>query len=327
MPQVPPGTAPRLLVMVEPEPTPFMSEGTAEFGKPEVRTLLRWVEQGNTLLLVGRRSNRFHQELGIDLTGDLAAARTEAAREAVPLETGGYTEGVERLVVEGRDRIEARGGLPLWRVEDQTGAVLLRRGRGRVIVAADPALLTRRGLAQGDNGLWFYNVVRLHAADGRVYFDEFHHGIRTGGGFWRYLAFHGLEWVLLPVLLVLAVCIWSATVRLGPAMSPPAEGEADAVNYASALARIYQRAGVGHLLGEGLARQFLGRLMQTLRLRQTATPDEIVAAWRVHTDNEPKDQADRLRGLLQRVGALRGGQPSERELLVLTRECDRFLHV
>jgi len=327
MPQLPPVGEPRLLVMVEPEPPPFASGDEADFGKPEVRNLLRWVEQGNTLLLVGRRSNGFHQQLGITMTGDLSAARTEAAREATLADVGGYTEGMERLIVEGRDRVQSAGGLPLWWVQDQPGAVLLRRGRGRVIVAADPALLTRRGLVQADNALFLYNVVRLHAGDGQVYFDEFHHGIRTGGGFWRYLAFHGLEWTLLPVLLVLTVCIWSVTIRLGPAVPPPAEIEADAVNYASALARIYQRAGVRHLLGEGLARQFLTRLTQTLHLRRAAPAVEIVSAWRQHAGHEAKESSERLTVLLQRVTELHGGKPTERELLALTQECDRFLQV
>src|SRR4029077_10725399 len=131
-----------------------------------------------------------------------------------------------------------------------------------------------------DNLRFLVNVAALHAGGGRVYFDEYHHGLRSGGGFWGYLQFHGLRWTVLAVALVACIMVWSVAVRLGRAISRPSESQADAVDYASALARIYQKAGVEYVLASTLCRDFLAALTQHLRLKRSVLPAEILAAWR-----------------------------------------------
>ena len=117
-----------------------------------------------------------------------------------------YTEGMKRLSVKERATLQARDGLPLWNGRgDEPGAVVIGKGKGRVILLAAPSLLTRQGLVLGndwrdDNLLFLANVCALHARDGTVYFDEYHHGLRSGGGFWGYLGYHGRRLVLLPFL-------------------------------------------------------------------------------------------------------------------------------
>src|SRR4051812_16492429 len=55
--QLRPGPEPRLLIMVEPQPTGFSATGEPDLSPAEVRSLQRWVEEGNTLLLAGRHPN------------------------------------------------------------------------------------------------------------------------------------------------------------------------------------------------------------------------------------------------------------------------------
>src|SRR5260370_22437683 len=136
-----------------------------------------------------------------------------------------------------------RGSLAVWWVGGQPGAVLLRHGKGYVIAAADPGVITNRGLGRDDNVLFLRNVAELHASDGKVYFDEYHHGFRSAGGFWGYLGHYGQRWALLPLFIVVGVVAWRWMVRLGPAVPTPRTEQTDAVDYASALARLYQRAG------------------------------------------------------------------------------------
>ena len=85
-------------------------------------------------------------------------------------------------------------------------------------------------------------------------------------------------WILLPLLALLVVAAWAGAVRLGPAVPPPSRGQADAVVYASAVARIYERAGARRRLARTLARGFLQTLIRHLRLRRSALPAEILAA-------------------------------------------------
>src|SRR5262249_35225391 len=138
--QLRPEPTPRLLIMIEPTATGPMSHTAA-------RGIVRWVEDGNTLVLVGRHATTLHEELDVELVTELREGKHGAARAAALAEAGGYTDGIARLLVEGRDEVIARG-LPLWLLDDKPGAMLVRRGRGRVIIVADPSLLTRRGLVR-----------------------------------------------------------------------------------------------------------------------------------------------------------------------------------
>lgn len=303
-----------LLVVVEP--------GTeAELGEADALGLLRWVEQGNTLLLFGRHVTALHSALAVDvLTDDVAADAATVARPGAGL---GYTAGMDRVILEGQDSVTADAGLPLWQAGDKPGAVLVRRGRGRVLVVADPSLLTRRGLTRGDNFLFLVNVAALHARDGRVHFDEYHHGLRSGGGVLAYLRFHNRHWVLVPLLVLAGAAAWASAVRLGPAVVKPGGDRTDAVDYASAVARIYQRAGVSHLLARTLARGFVSSLVRYLRLQPKALPAEILAAWqRRHAGASSR----RLQALLGGVAALRREGVGERQLLYWTRAFGAFEH-
>jgi len=313
----PSGSRPRLLVMIEPQASGLTDDsGVSE---ADARGLLRWVEQGNTLLLVGRHPTGVHRDLGITLRSD-AAPDDETPRAVALGEAGGYTDDIDRLLVEGADQLTAPQSVPLWLLDDRPNAVLLPRGKGRIIVVADPSLFTRRGLRRQDNVMFLYNVAALTARDGRVYFDEYHHGLHSGGGFWGYLRFKGLLWVLVPVLAATAAGIWALAVRLGPAVPKPAPVGADAVAYASALASIYERAGVRQRLGRSLARDFVSALARHLRLRRSALPAEILAAWR---QRQPA-QTQQVQELLRGASELRQADISERRLLLWNQAFDAF---
>jgi len=312
------GPARRLLILVEPQP----GDDDTGLNEADVRGLLRFVEAGNTLLLVGRHATPLHRELGVSLRTDAALSEEDPPRDVAPDEAGGYTDDIDALAIEGVDVVQATQGIPLWRENDRAGAVVLFRGKGRVLVVPDPSLLTRRGLRRKDNAVFLYNVAYTDARDGRVYFDEYHHGIRSGGGFWAYLRYHGQLLALLPLLLAGVVAFWGVAVRLGPAVPQPPPVRADAVDYASALARIYERTGARRLLARGLARDFVAALTRHLRLRRNALPAEVLATWR---ERHPGPSADVLQNLLRGASELRKDDVSERRLLLWTRAFDEFI--
>jgi hypothetical protein len=316
----PPDGTPRLLLLVEPEGTAFLPGEAPDLSDVETQGLLRWVAQGNTLLLCCRRTTALHRALNVVVSHDERYGE-EILTPASPEEAGSYTEGIDRLAVEGRDVLSGNVGLPLWWLGDEPGALVVRRGKGRVLLVADPSLVTLRGLRRDDNVLFLARVISLHARDGRVYFDEYHHGLRSGGGFWGYLSYHDQHGTALLVLPVLAVAGWSLAVRLGRAVPLPQESQADAVDYASAVARIYQRAGVVHLLAETLCRDILTVLTRHARLRRTAPFAEILAVWRrQHGD----DTAREVEALLRGVAVLRKSTVSERQLASWVKTFDRF---
>ena len=121
------------------------------------------------------------------------------------------------------------------------------------------------------------------------------------------------------------MALWTVAVRLGPAVPAPHGPHADAVDYASAVARIYQRAGARRLVGQALARDFLTALTRRLRLRRGALPVDLLAAWRgANPGTAGTAAADQLADLLRDVGELRQGGLSDRELLARARAFDAF---
>jgi|SRR5579884_1865785 len=314
-----------LLIVAEP-PSGGLFSATA-VSENDARSLLSWVEHGNTLLLLGRQNTPLHQALNVTVVSD--DKREENAFHPVDLGVaGGYTEGIEHLSVGSRATLRAPDdALPIWWLGEQPGAVLLRRKKGHVLVVADARWLTREGLVRSDgeprddNVVFLANVAEVAARDGKVYFDEYHHGLRSSGGFWGYLEYHGERATPLLVLLVLFVAGWRWAVRLGPPVPTPTTESADAVDYASALARLYQKTGTRRLLAQTLVRSFLGELTRHLRLRHRALPAEILAAWRQH-DSGPS--LTRLQTLLRGVGDLRRGEVSERQLLAWAQAFSQF---
>jgi hypothetical protein len=71
---------------------------------------------------------------------------------------------------------------------------------------------------------------------------------------------------------------------------------------------------------------FLGALTRHLRLRRTALPALILAAWREHYAGAPppKLSVERLQGLLRGVAELRKADLNDRQLLTWTRGFDQF---
>jgi hypothetical protein len=311
-----------LLILVEPEQAGVLAGEDDALANAEAKAVLRWVEAGNTLLLSSRRTTALHRLLGVTVVSPGPDAPV-APERAIVYEGGGYTAQVDSIIVDRSSSLVAANGLPLWEINDKVGAVRLPYGEGHVLVVADPTLLTARGLGQADNVIFFTNVVRLDSRDRIVYFDEYDHGFRSAGGFWGYLGYHGAQLALLPLLLACLVAGWSVMIRLGPATPTPPPTQADAVDYASALARLYQQAGARRLLGKTLTRGFLAALTRHLKVRKTALPAEILAAWQPKDDKDPSKE--QLKRLLKGVGELRRGNVPERALLKWAQEFDSFI--
>jgi len=314
-----------LLIMVEPQEQANMLGLPIYLSASESKSLLNWVAAGNTLLYCGRNTSRLHTDLGVAVVGKVDK-KSPILHRAQPA-FGGFTQQINDMEVEGRLTLGSRRGLPLWWLDEQPAALLFKHGQGRVLFVADPSLLTHRGLVRQDNVMFLCNVARLCSINGVVYFDEYHHGIRASSGYWSYLRFHGHHWLVLQLLIVFGIGVWAIAVRLGPAKATPLTSRADGVDYASAVARIYQQAGVKHRMARWLVVDFLNRLTRHLRLRRNAPPAQILAAWKKHT-HDP--HGPDLEPLLQGVSRLRqvahdNEQIPSRDLLHWAKEFDDFL--
>jgi hypothetical protein len=280
-----------LLILVEPRRPGLQLEAVEPMSDADVDGLLAWVQQGNTLLFCAAHKSLLLEKLRVALGESEPGDVMLVAR---PSAVGEYTARVAGIGVESDATVSARGAVPLWSLGSKAGAVLIRHGQGRVLVVADPSLLTHRGLLREDNVVFLYNVAALDAEDGRVYFDEYHHGIRAGAGYWNYLRYHHQHWIVVHLLLLAGVAVWAVGRRLGPAVPMPVVKQADGVDYASSVARIYQKADVRSLVGDSLARHFLDAVTVYLRLRRNAGPTEILATWRSRYSKESAHELETM---------------------------------
>jgi hypothetical protein len=315
-----------LLLLVEPRRTPMELVPAPDLSDADVAGLLDWVSRGNTLLVCGMRNTRLHNKVGVEIIPPQGEA-ADVIYEAVPGAAGAYTARIERLGLESKATVLGRGMVPLWWLGDRPGAVLVRHGAGRVLIVPDASLLTHRGLLRDDNVLFLYNLAALDAVDGRVYFDEYHHGIRSGGGYWSYLRFHDQHWVLLHLALVAGLALWATGRRLGPAVPSRPQAQTDGVDFASSVARIYEKADARPLIAGVLARHFLDTVTAHLRLRRLAAPGEIMVAWRQrYSEKSAQRLDDLLRLALALAASAEPGQtPAALDLIATAQKVDAFV--
>jgi len=311
-----------LLILVEPTRPGLPVGPVPPLSDADVDGLLDWVHQGNTLLICCPEKTRLYDKLGVQLTNPDALPGDEVLH-ASPGAVGEYTARVEGIGLEWPATVTGRGAVPLWWLGGQPAAVLVRHGKGRVLVAPDPSLLTHRGLLREDNVIFLYNLAALDAEGGRVYFDEYHHGIRSGGGYWNYLRYHDQHWVVLNLVLIAGMALWAVGRRLGPAVPMPVTKRADGVDYAGSVARIYQKADARPLVASVLARHFLDTLTRHLRLRRSAEPREILMAWRARYSQESTGRLDRLLEAVERWED--GAAPGRETLLATAQALDAFV--
>jgi hypothetical protein len=225
-----------LLIVVDGGPAAGILGLAPALSDADMDGLLAWVAKGNTLLYCSPKDSKLHTKLGVAVD---EAAATEFDYSGVPGTVGDYTAGVGRIGLESPATVSGRRAVPLWWHENKPAAVAVRYGSGHVLVLPDPSVLTHRGLLRADNAVFLYNLAARDAEDGRVYFDEYHHGFRSGGGFWSYLRYHGQQGIALQLLLAAGMAAWAVGRRLGPAVPLPAVKQADGVAYASSVAGIF----------------------------------------------------------------------------------------
>jgi hypothetical protein len=309
-----------LLIVVDPGPAISLLGSAPMLSDTDLDGLLAWVQKGNTLLYCSPKNSKLHTKLGIAVD---EAAATEFDYSATPGAVGDYTAGVGRIGLESPATVSGRRAVPLW-FENKPAAVAVLYGKGRVLVLPDPSILTHRGLLREDNAVFLYDLAAREAEDGKVYFDEYHHGFRSGGGFWSYLRYHDQQGIAWQLLLAAAVAAWSTGRRLGPAVPLPKGKQADGVAYASSVARILENADVRPVIAGVYARNFLDAVTKRLGLRRGAALSEILAAWRERQGAANAAELEALLSLADEFGA--GKVPKTDGLLTVAQKFDDFLN-
>jgi hypothetical protein len=119
-------------------------------------------------------------------------------------------------------------------------AASFARGKGEIVVLAEPALLMNMCLAHDDNAIFAYDLL---ANDGRrVVFDEFYHGLSVRGQPFWLLTQRRYAVGACVALLFVSLVIWRRAVWLGPPLETAPRSRRTILEYVDAMARFFQAA-------------------------------------------------------------------------------------
>jgi hypothetical protein len=160
---------------------------------------------------------------------------------------------------------------------EYTLAAVFPRGRGQLVILADPEPILNYALAQKSNAPF---AVRLFSATGKpVIFDEFYHGmIVRGNPMWL---FTRAPYGLITCLVFFATALWVGrrAVHLGPPLAEQQVRRRSILEYVAAMATLFQaRPYRNYVIGE-LWHHTLWMMRRQRRLSaRLESPQEIAAA-------------------------------------------------
>jgi hypothetical protein len=263
----------------------------------DARRVEEWVAAGGHAVFVGLDD----QGLGGSFDPPPGSVRGEASAALTPVFPGAFA-GPIGTIAPGEGRFESRSLDWVSLFEDAHGAALMARiyGKGTVTWLADVTPVSNDGIGMRDDAR--LAVQLASAGHGRIYFDEYHHGLTDAPTVWSSIGAGGRAGIFL-LLAGVAALLLARGRRLGPTIpvveTPAARGSA----YIGQLAELFRKAGARsealvriedgliHALvrrygdrGSGLARQpraarALG-MASAARARGSVTKDEFVAVAR-----------------------------------------------
>ncbi|MFP4344166.1 MAG: DUF4350 domain-containing protein [Anaerolineales bacterium] len=284
----------------------------------------RWIEEGGTLVLAGSAPPMLDaaQHYGFDLT--YTERRVEHAAPVSPLWAAPplpVTVTVRSNAVLSPVRTDY---LPHLATETHPVLVSLERGAGRVILSASAYPFSNAGLKEVGSGALILNILTAAPRSERIWFDEWHHGVRASsggaGGPLDALRSTPPGWALLYAAGVVFVALLLRGKAFGRPLRPPrATLRRAPLEYVTAIANLRRRA--GHRSAElAYYRQWLKReLGRRYRLDPLLHDGLYVARL---AEYEPGLDREALRSLLAR---LRQSDVEEDELVALAMEVTQWL--
>jgi len=118
-----------------------------------------------------------------------------------------------------------------------TLAACFPRGKGEIVLLAEPKLFSNQFLARSDNSLLAVRL--LSPASQPVIVDEFYHGLSVRGNPLWLLTRPGYGALAIGLLLTAGVVIWREAVFLGPPLGDESTSRRDVTEYIRAMGRFF----------------------------------------------------------------------------------------
>ncbi|HVG28561.1 MAG TPA: DUF4350 domain-containing protein [Pyrinomonadaceae bacterium] len=209
-------------------------------------------------------------------------------------------------IVTGRAGDYAEPDAPVLNFSDERGALVAEftRGRGRVVVLADPFIVANNGISRADNLQLATNIIA--GGGGLIAFDEYHQGRgETHNQLITYFAGTPVIAMFAQGFLIAAVVVWSRGRRFARPLPAPRPDRRSKLEFVASMAELQQRARAFDLALENIYSRTRRALARYGGADLAAPPEEIAAAVSARSGT---DRA-RLAALLRECEDAAKGEP------------------
>ncbi|MBC8143474.1 MAG: DUF4350 domain-containing protein [Armatimonadetes bacterium] len=250
----------------------FAFAGDAYWTAEQAADAMEWVDRGGTLIMLTAENNAITDIVGVSPDVHKNKGKDLTLAQPVP-----YLDGVSDLRFPGEERFLKLGkDATVLFADDKPGVVVVKRGKGRVMLVASAAVIDNKTLLEGDNARFLVQTVSAYLdpkRKGGVLWDEYHQGSQDKRSLWSAIGQPGQFAVLQLTVLIGLVCL-AASTRFGlPRPAPP--GDRVSSEYVASLADLYRRARASDAALEGVYLSFWRDLCRATGMPVTSTADEV----------------------------------------------------
>ena len=209
----------------------------------EFDALETWINQGGVLVLIAFPNSPVVGRFGLEF--EERPFKEVLDDEPVTAPPGPFTEGVESLSSDAFLGVSSDDPESIVHIAFSDDAALLVElpiGDGRALVVADPELFDNKNLHIKDHARLADNLIFQTGKNGRVLFDEYHHGYGRVTSIFEYFKDSHLFPIFVQLLLVLFVVWLNWGRRFGSPRPAPDDPRRSVMEYVQALSGLLQRA-------------------------------------------------------------------------------------
>jgi hypothetical protein len=289
----------------------------------ELQAVDDWVEAGGTLIAIGEQYSMYslvdHYQFRLSYLSDQNMA---PARET-PLLNSPPAMDLKNAKVRFALQSERDDFLALVTYQGEPVVVSFEQGGGRVILGTVAESFTNAGLKQPGNPELVLNILALAQTKGPIWFDEWHHGLRSGGQVLGPSAFlrgtpvgRSLLFITFAVLIVLFL---QGRGFGRPVPLPQEIRRRGALEHVTGVANLSRRAAHRSAVMMHYHQQIKRKLGQRYRLDPNIEDQEYVSALAGYNASLNKDE------LLSLLTRLKRGDINEVQMVQLAAEASQWI--
>ena len=289
----------------------------------EMQALDGWVESGGTLIAMGEQYSMYslvdHYQFGLNYLSD----QSSIAVNETPLFRSPPAVDLKNVKVSYALESERDDFVVLVAYQGKPVVVSFEQGKGRVILGTIVGSFTNAGLKKTGNPELVLNVLALARTKGTIWFDEWHHGLRSGDqilGPSQFLRRTPVGRSLLFIAFTVLVVFFIQGRGFGRPVPLPQEiKRRGALEHVTGVANLSRRAAHRSAVMMHYHQQIKRKLGQRYRLDPNMDDREYVNALEGYNSSLDKD------GLLNLLSRLKHRDLNEAQMVHLAAEASKWI--